>query len=177
MIMSCYECICVPMRAHACPATPPTRGVCDPASPARHTTASLHPSPTHQRSPHPPCLLQAPHLTQLSLHCICPENASFFAHLSTATQLRNLAIAHSLTDDEPFTDGNEAAVQLLSSAFSRLTALTALDLLGVCPDSVPEGIGALAALQVRRGCCGWVCERVHWWIPVFECALNWMHLG
>lgn len=69
-------------------------------------------------------------------------------HLAAATQLRSLAIEHSLTDQEPFTCGREAKA-LLGLALSRLSAVTSLSLSGVCRRSVPDRVGAMSALQVR----------------------------
>lgn len=95
---------------------------------------------------------QATRLTELSLGCPYPEDDGFFKHLAAATQLRSLELSHGVTDEESFTHENEEAEAMLSLALSPHTALTALDLSGVCQDSVPWSVGAMSALQVRAPC-------------------------
>lgn len=92
--------------------------------------------------------MQASRLTELSLKCPYPEDGWFFAHLAAATRLHSLSIEHSLTDQPAFTASEEAEA-LLGLALSRLTGLTALSLSGVCQHSVPDSVGAMAALQAR----------------------------
>lgn len=112
------------------------------------------PRPVHlPRLPPSPPPQQAPHLTELDLHCPFPDDddyRGFFGSLAAATQLRNLALTHGLTDQGAFTSGNAAAQAALDRSLRPLTRLTSLNLSGVCEGSVPASVGAMAALKARE---------------------------